>query len=537
MFKERNFDLLGFVLRVLLIAAIVALFVVFFGKFSDVYLAVKTAGSPDPVTRGNELLTILYAVVVLGMTVNCLGMFGRELFKADDNRLYSALPIGAKSLFVAKLISIYVQQVVVSTVVVLAVDLTYGLHAQVGTAFWLATVALCFLLPLMAIALASVIVIPFQMLKRFLKDRYVVFFLGATVLLGVFIWIYSIVLGGVKELLLGDSLRYFFNDRIIGKISAVAACLYPGRWIADILTGKGLLFGWIGILLFAAAGLVVAVFTIRFILVRSLQERNAGTVYFARANRTLKPPRSRFFALLKREFLLIFRTPSYAFSYFSVALVMPLMVYFCMDVTASLVMDLVGLECDLELALFLTLLFGALTNVFCGTNISRDGETFYMLKAMPVSCREVFFSKIVLCLIVTEFSQIASAVLLTATGLIVWYDGLFLFFVGSLFGFVYISIATRYDFNHAHFSSEENGEIKESGGTVSVIVVVGLVISFVTGGVLFLLKIMEQLHRLQAGYLTYVLAAGLAVLAAAASLFYLLFRLQEKYRDFTGGGL
>ncbi len=536
-FKQKNFDFLGFVLRILLTAAIVALFAVFFGRFCDIYLAVKTAGKADPVTRGGEMLTILYAIVVLGMTAACLGMFERKIFKADDNRLYSALPIGMNALFAAGLVSVYAEQAVVSAVIVLAINITYGLHAGVSGAFWLTTAALCFLLPLISISLASLIAGPYQLIKRFFKEQFVVFFVVVTAALGVFFWLYSIILGAVKELLLGDSLRYFFNDRVIGKIAAVASYLYPGRWIGYILTGVNLIEGWLGILLFVAVGFALSVVMIRLILRRSIQERNEGTQYFKRKKKAVKPPKSAFFALIKREFLLIFRTPSYAFSYFSVALVMPLMVYFCMDVTSSLLMDFVGLNCNVELALFLAMLFGALTNVFCGTNISRDGENFYVLKAMPVSYKEVIFSKVVLCAIVMGISQIASAILLAASALLAWYDALFVLAVGGAFGFVYICVATRYDFDHAHFSSEENGEISESGGTMSVIVVLGLIISFVTGGLLFLLKITEQLRNLGLGYLTYILAAGCALIAVGGALFYLLFGLRKKYYEFTGGGL
>lgn len=537
MFKQKNFDFLGFALRVLLTAAIVALFVVFFGRFLDVYLAVKTAGRPDPVTRGGELLSILYAVVILGMTIACLGLFEKQIFKADDNRLYSALPIGANELFTAKLVSVYAEQVTVSAVVVLAINLTYGLHTEVTASFWLTTAALCFLLPLLSIALASLAVGPYQILKRFFKEQFVLLFVVATALLGVFFWLYSIILSAVKDLLLGDSLRFFFNDRVIGQIASVASHLYPGRWIADILTGADLLWGWLGLVLFVAVGFAVAVIMIRLILTRSLQERNGGTQYFRRKEKPIGAPKSSSYALMKREAVLIFRTPSYAFSYFSVALIMPLMVYFCMDIASSLVMDLVGLRCDIELALFLTMLFGALTNVFCGTNISRDGENFYVLKAMPVDYKQVMFSKIALCAIVMELSQIASAVLLAATGLLAWYNALFVLAVGSAFGVVYICVATRYDFDHAHFSSEENGEIHESGGTMSVIVVLGMAASFVMGGLLFLLRILDRLRQLGVGYLTYVLAAVCAVLALFGALFYLLFRLRRKYYEFTGGGL
>ena len=130
-------------------------------------------------------MTILYSAVILGMTVSCVTQIGRELFKSDDIRLYSALPIGAKTLFLAKLISIYCGQVVISTVVVLAVNLPYGLRVQADASFWAATAGLCFLLPFISIALGAFFAIPYQAAKRFLKDRFVVLFILLTALLGL----------------------------------------------------------------------------------------------------------------------------------------------------------------------------------------------------------------------------------------------------------------------------------------------------------------------------------------------------------------
>ena len=98
-------------------------------------------------------------------------------------------------------------------------------------------------------------------------------------------------------------------------------------------------------------------------------------------------------------------------------------------------------------------------------------------------------------------------------------------------------MATRYDFNHAKFSTEEDGEIKESSGTVSVVIVMGMLFSFVVGGLVFALKVFSQLRHFELGFLTYALAGGIAVLAVGLALFYLLFRLKRKYYEFSGGGI
>ena len=215
------------------------------------------------------------------------------------------------------------------------------------------------------------------------------------------------------------------------------------------------------------------------------------------------------------------------------------MVYFCMSVGSSLAVRLIAVRCDHELAVFLTLLFGSLANVFCTTNISRDGEMFYSVKAMPVEPKTVILSKVLLCLVVTALSQLLCAGLLCATGYLNVPNALFLFAAGLLFGFAQICIATRIDFSYAKFSSEPDGEIKESGNTVSIMVAAGLAVSFLVGGAVVLARMFFALRGLaeQYAYLTFVIAGAVALVSAAAGYFFLMHKLKSRYYRFSGGWL
>lgn len=399
------------------------------------------------------------------------------------------------------------------------------------------TVPACFVLPLITIAIGSVLALPFNLLSRFLQSKFVINFILVTAIAGGLFYLYSIILGGVKEMLLGDSLRYFFNEARMSAIAGAVSYMYPAKWFADMFTGTEYLVSGLGIVAVLAVCLVLSVVIINYILRGALQSRVAGTQRFIRRSKPLSSCKSGFFALVKKEFLLIFRTPSYMFSYFSVAVIMPLMVYFCMSISSSLVTTLVGLECNPELALFLTLLFGALTNVFCATNISRDGQMFYTVKAMPFGYKTVFFSKVFLCMLVTVVSQLATAVLLASTGYLVWYSALFIFMVGTLFGFVHVCVATRYDFNHARFSTEDDGEIKESDNVVSALIVLGLLVSVLVGGAVFVIRLIMLLFNSDFGYATYLIASGAAVVSSVLAYLYLIGKLGKKYYEFEGGEL
>ena len=109
-FKKGNFNAVGFVFRVLLTLALIAVFVIFFGEFLDIYLKVETNGVQDPSARLYEVLSIVYAAVLIAMIVGAVSQINRALFSADDIRIIAALPVGSKTLFVSKLITIYLGQ-------------------------------------------------------------------------------------------------------------------------------------------------------------------------------------------------------------------------------------------------------------------------------------------------------------------------------------------------------------------------------------------------------------------------------------------
>ena len=534
-----KFDFVGFGMRVILILAFLVCFVVFFGRFLDIYLQVKTDYALNPSERLFEVLTAAYTLVLALMTIGAVSQINHALFAADDIRILSALPVGAKTLYLSRLITIYVGQIAFALLTVLPVNLAVVIHAPQGAWFYAMTVLTCLVLPLVSIGIASILALPYHAVRAALKNRFVLNFIVVTLLTAVLLFAYATVLEAVKELLLGDDLKYFFNESVMNKIAAVAASLYPANWMARFLLGQELIFSSVGIVVLLVVCAVLSAVVIRFLLLRALQSRISGAYNFIGHRKTLAKPHSPFFALLKKEFLVIFRTPNYTFSYFSVAIVMPLMVYFCMSVGSSLVVKLIGIQCNAELAVFLTLLFGSLANMFCTTNISRDGKMFYSVKAMPVDGRAVIFSKVLLCMIVTAVSQLLSAILLLSTGYLNAGFAVFLFFAGVLCGFAQVCVATKIDFIHPKFSTEPDGEIRESGNTVSTVIVLGLIASFLIGGAVLLVRMVLSLRGLaeQYAFVTYLLTGVVALGAAAVGCLLLMRNLNKKYAEFSGGGL
>ena len=318
-YAKGNFDALGFFLRLVLVGIFVAVFVVFFGQFMEIYLQQRTNNLLNPDARLYEILTFAYLVILVAMTFGGVSAITREIFLADDMKVFSAMPVSAKTLFVAKLITIYRSQLLIGLLAVFTVNGTALLHYQAELWFYLSSVALCFVLPLISIALASIIALPYFMLRQYIMPRFVLMFIVITFLAAMAIWLYSLLLGMVEHMLSGDrDWTYFFDESVMNVIRTAVSYCYPANWMASLIMQRNVLTCSIGITILVAVCIAITMLVIGNILTRILQSRISGDVNFIYPAQDVGERQTTTAALLKKEFVMIFRTPSYMFSYFVV---------------------------------------------------------------------------------------------------------------------------------------------------------------------------------------------------------------------------
>ena len=233
------------------------------------------------------------------------------------------------------------------------------------------------------------------------------------------------------------------------------------------------------------------------------------------------------------------RTPSYAFRYFSTALVMPLMVYFCMDIFSSLVTMVALIDCNFEIAVFLMVMFGALTNTYCATNVSRDGEFFFTMKTLPLDWKAVLGAKIAFCFIASAVSSVISVAIIGGLGYIDAGESVFLLAVSLVLGYAAICFATRKDLNHPRFTAPEGGEADEGNATLSALLIVGLLASFVMGIVEFFNGLYIRLNHGNdfGSMISFVTVTAIVVVVTVLSQVYLFRGLGKKYNEISEGGV
>lgn len=534
---RKKADWLGVATTGVLVVAFIAGLIFVLSIFAKQYTDVRFHNVLDVATRQHELLTLIYSVLLVIGVFSGVKYLNFSIFESSDKNILITLPIKSSVLFLSKLAVVYIRQFAVTAVIILATNLTFGIVNHLGAYYVVMSVLMCFIFPLITISISSVFCLPVYFFKRLVQSKYVTYLILVTAAMGIIFWGYSEILAFVQTLVTTGEVKFLFNERTMLTIMEIVKYAYPCNMIANVLLGINVgesigIFVAILVGVMAVGLIIVQQFYVKAIHVRTFEKTNfkALNKNFAHKRRT------RFHALLEKEFLLVLRTPSYAFQYFSVAITMPLMVFFCMDIGSNLLSGLIMVESNFELALFLVLVFGGLTNTFCATNISREGPAFCALKSTPIPWKEFITVKIVFCSIVTVISLIASVVVVNALGYIASWEAAVLFFIALIISEAQICFATRKDLDRPNFSEDDDCEVRESNTTVSTIVIATLLTSVVIGGVSLYESIFYGNYRgMDVSNVIVGIAFGVAAALLSACLAYLVIGIEKKFKQLTGG--
>ena len=533
---KKKADWLGVATTFVLVAGFIAGLVLMLSAFVKQYTGVRFHNVLDVETRQYELLTLIYSVLLVVGVFSGVKYLNFSIFESSDKNILITLPIKSSVLFLSKLAVVYIRQFAVTAIIILATNLTFGIVNHLGAYYIGMSVVMCFIFPLITISISSVFCLPAYFIKRSIQSRYVAYLILITAIMGVLFWGYSEILSFVQTLVTTGEIKFLFNEKTMLTIMDIVKYSYPCNMIANILLGRNIGES-IGIFLAILVGvtavglIIVQQFYVKAIHVRSLEK----TRFNALNKNFVHKKRTRFHALLEKEFLLVLRTPSYAFQYFSVAITMPLMVFFCMDIGSDLLSGLIMVESNFELALFLVLVFGGLTNTFCATNISREGPAFCALKSTPIPWKEFIGVKVLFCSIVTVLTMAVSVILVSALGYIAPWEAAVLFFIALILAEAQICFATRKDLDRPNFSEDDDCEVRESNTTVSTIVIATLLVSAVIGGASLYASIFFSNKGQEVSGTIIGIAFGVALALLAVCVTYLLVGIEKKFKQLTGG--
>lgn len=478
--KGRN-DIFGILSTFLLLAVLYGTFVFVFFRFAKTYISTTFEDASQVAERAYELLTMIYgAVFVINVAVGAKNIHS-ALSESKDIEVLLCQPISSGELFAYKFIKIFFSQFVSTVLVLVPSCIIIDNLSGIGNAgYYVAFASHLILAPAVSCAVAALIAIPLNYIIRFVSNRFILHLAVYVAILGLGFWVYSLFLEQLTSLIQTGDLKFVFDRITIIKIGNVTSKLYPVNLFSNMLVGKDLALSILVLLAIGVVGMTVSGFLIRAMYNKILQIRMEGELKTYHKKKKIRF-RSPMASLMYKEFIVILRTPSYAFQYFATTVTLPLMVYVCVNLMRSMMQSLTVVQCDYEISIFVISMFAVLTNTFCTTNISRDGKMFGMLKTLPVEGKTVVWSKILFCLAVSEFSILASSVTLLCVGFLNWWQTLVVFVLASALSFSEIAFATRKDLEKPNLPESDRDEVEDGNNTISAVIFLGLIISVILG--------------------------------------------------------
>lgn len=441
-----------------------------------------------------EFLVIISTATILIATAVATSTIVKNLYQNGDNELLLRFPVSGKEILLSKSIYCFLHNLVVCVLLMLPFYLTFGIVTKAPAGDYFAYLAIMLISTLIPFFVANIIAVPVMKIMNVVKNQFLLVLIFTIIAIcGVFV-LYLTSLSNVLEFL-KNSEQDIFSPVVIEYIKAFANNAYPFKWYAELINGKvygGLNGGQMALrclyifLLNAVLGVLAYFVTTRQYYKTILYGIETQKTSFTKKIKDKQ--HSVPVALFRREFYLILRSFNYSFQYFAMACAAPVMVFFCNRLACTMGTESVGAGIMPGLTLMVVVIFVAIIVSFASTCISREGESFYHTKIIPVSYTTQVLVKfflysivaaisVALCCMVSGiyYTSEAGGKLLTALD------------VGAIFGISLITVISLTclsmiaDIKSPTFNVSGDGEMVSANKNLAIALVVGIVVAAVYG--------------------------------------------------------
>ena len=535
--QKKRIDILGFLTSIIFTLVIAGIFGILVYAVADGYLDIKIDKVSDPIARAHELLNAVYTIIIVALGIMCLEKMRSTLARSSDIPIFLRLPVKNGTIFRAKFTALLLWTYVTAFMLIIPVNAIFYFVLGAGRDFLINTAIVYLLLPMVSFLLATLLILPYMVIIKFLSTRYFLSFVSLSVLVVGAFFLYSGILDVLRGLFETGSIKFLFTSDFVDILMGAKLYTYPANALASLLLGIDMQKSILISAGFAAAALLFT-FLITGALYRLVLYRNRDGRK-SRSRFTLGYRRGVTSSLLRKEFVTVYREPKYLFSYFAIAFAMPFMIYCCYTLFETLIFNALGRGFEFSLALLVVLVFGILTNTFCATNITRDGKSALKAKSFPVKASKLLFSKVLFCSIISSLSVLGSVAMLYFTVGMTPFNAVITCVIGLVFSFSQILIATRTDLNCAVVDASPEEVARTSDRTIAKVVTVGLFFAVIIGFVTFFVSVFAGTapaflkgFEVKEVYV-YLIPAIIALIYFGASLVYYLVNIEKAFSKLT----
>ena len=426
-----------------------------------------------------EALVLLVTAVFIFMLFTGISSTIKVLYYKGDNEILMRYPVSGAEVFISKTLFLFLSQFIVTTVVMAPFLVAYASVSGLGVAFYVKIPVPILLMVFINFFLSNILAIPIMHLTNRIRNKFILIIIGLAILVTAGFALYMLLFNSMVTYM-NDTAFSVFSDEMVAVIETVAKWLIPAKYFADVMVGKELYIAYPALIGMLGLTLIGMIFIIYFLYAKTLLN-NVEVEGSAFKHVTKNRRRPIFVTLLRKEFLQVFRSVNYSFQYFVLACAMPVMIYFCNEITGRLGENQIGEQIALGMTMLVMLIFATVITSFAATSTSREGDNFYHTKVAPVSIQKQLFAKFTMFFLVSVAANAVCAVVLYFTKQVNLTDAIWLFVMVELVAIAETLIAMRMDIAHPYFNLSGEGEVVNNNASTTLAVAMGFAVAVVIG--------------------------------------------------------
>lgn len=426
-----------------------------------------------------EALVLLVTAIFIFMLFTGISNTIKVLYYKGDNEILMRYPVSGAEVFISKTLFLFLSQFIVTTVVMAPFLVAYASVSGLGVAFYVKIPVPILLMVFINFFLSNILAIPIMHLTNRIRNKFILIIIGLAILVTAGFALYMLLFNSMVTYM-NDTAFSVFSDDMVAVIETVAKWLIPAKYFADVMVGKELYIAYPALIGMLGLTLIGMIFIIYFLYAKTLLN-NVEVEGSAFKHVTKNRRRPIFVTLLRKEFLQVFRSVNYSFQYFVLACAMPVMIYFCNEITGRLGENQIGEQIALGMTMLVMLIFTTVITSFAATSTSREGDNFYHTKVAPVSIQKQLFAKFTMFFLVSVAANAVCAVVLYFTEQVNLTDAIWLFVMVELAAIAETLIAMRMDIAHPYFNLSGEGEVVNNNASTTLAVAMGFAVAVVIG--------------------------------------------------------
>ena len=426
-----------------------------------------------------EALVLLVTAIFIFMLFTGISSTIKVLYYKGDNEILMRYPVSGAEVFISKTLFLFLSQFIVTTVVMAPFLVAYASVSGLGAAFYVKIPVPILLMVFINFFLSNILAIPIMHLTNRIRNKFILIIIGLAILVTAGFALYMLLFNSMVTYM-NDTAFSVFSDEMVAVIETVAKWLIPAKYFADVMVGKELYIAYPALIGMLGLTLIGMIFIIYFLYAKTLLN-NVEVEGSAFKHVTKNRRRPIFVTLLRKEFLQVFRSVNYSFQYFVLACAMPVMIYFCNEITGRLGENQIGEQIALGMTMLVMLIFATVITSFAATSTSREGDNFYHTKVAPVSIQKQLFAKFTMFFLVSVAANAVCAVVLYFTKQVNLTDAIWLFVMVELVAIAETLIAMRMDIAHPYFNLSGEGEVVNNNASTTLAVAMGFAVAVVIG--------------------------------------------------------